>query len=111
MSRDRITKFRINAFSLRKRCYEQGVKKVYADIKKRCYGQFLEAKKKGEKFNFTCDKLEHNRKGFKKFFHNVATLNFGVPIKCEKYGLKRNNNCIETILSPFRDTESSNVPD
>jgi len=22
-------------------------------------------------------------------------LNFGVPIKCKKHGLKRNNNCIE----------------
>ena len=22
-------------------------------------------------------------------------MNFGVPIKCKKYGLKRNNNCIE----------------
>ena len=25
----------------------------------------------------------------------MATLTFGVPIKCIKYGLKRNNNCIE----------------
>ena len=73
----------------------QGTKKIYADIKKRCNKQFLEAKKKGKKFNFTSDKLEHNRKGFKKFFHNVATLTFGVSIKCKKYGLKRNNNCIE----------------
>ena len=55
----------------------------------------MEAKKKGKKFNFTSDKLEHNRKGFKKFFGNIATLTFGVPIKCKKYGLKRNNNCIE----------------
>jgi len=55
----------------------------------------MEAKKKGKKFDFTSDKLEHNRKGFKKFFNNIATLNFGVPIKCKKHGLKRNNNCIE----------------
>ena len=61
----------------------------------RCNSQFLEAKKKGKKFNFRTDKLEHNRKGFKKFFGNVATLTFGVPIKCKKHGLKRNNNCIE----------------
>ena len=95
MSKDRKTKFRINAFSSRKRTYEDGPKKVYADIKKRCYDQFLEAKKKGEKFNFTSDKLEHYRKGFNKYFRNVATLTHGVPIKCKKYGLKRNNNCIE----------------
>jgi len=25
----------------------------------------------------------------------VATLTHGVPIKCRKHGLKRNNNCIE----------------
>ena len=95
VSKDRKTKFRINAFSSKKRSYEQGAKKVYADIKKRFYGQFLKAKKKGRKFNFRTDKLEHYKKGFKKFFRNVATLTFGVPIKCKKHGLKRNNNCIE----------------
>ena len=95
VSKDRKRKFRINAFSSRNRSYGQGTKKVYANIKKRCNGQFLKAKKKGKKFNFTSDKLEHNKKGFKKFFNDVATLTFGVPIKCKKYGLKRNNNCIE----------------
>lgn len=39
--------------------------------------------------------LAHYKKGFTKFFYNVATLTHGVPIKCRKYGLKRNNNCIE----------------
>ena len=95
VSKDRKRKFRINAFSSRKRSYNQGTKKVYADIKKRCYNQFLQAKRKSKKFNFTTDKLEHNRKGFKKFFNNTATLTFGVPIKCKKYGFKRNNKCIE----------------
>ncbi|MBI2647406.1 DDE-type integrase/transposase/recombinase [Candidatus Woesearchaeota archaeon] len=95
MSKDRKTKFRINAFSSKKRSYEQGAKKVYADIKKRFYDQFLKAKKEGKKFDFRTDKLEHYKKGFKKYFCNVATLTFGVPIKCKKYGLKRNNNCIE----------------
>ena len=47
------------------------------------------------RFNFTTDKLEHYRKGFKKYFWNVATLTHGVPIKCGKYGLKRNNNYID----------------
>ena len=39
--------------------------------------------------------MEHYKKGFEKFFHNVAALTLGVPIKCKKHGLKRNNNCIE----------------
>ena len=64
-------------------------------MKKRCYNQFLEAKKRGKKFNFTSDMLAHYKKGFTKFFFKVATLNHGVSIKCQKYGLKRNNNCIE----------------
>ncbi|MEW5897352.1 MAG: hypothetical protein AB1668_06675 [Nanoarchaeota archaeon] len=64
-------------------------------MKKRFYNQFLEAKRRGKKFNFTSDMLAHYKKGHTKFFYNVATLTHGVPIKCRKYGLKRNNNCIE----------------
>ena len=41
------------------------------------------------------DKLEHYKKGYKKYFWNIAELRFGVPIKCQKYGYKHNNNCIE----------------
>lgn len=95
VSKDRNTKFRINAFSSEKRTYRDGPQKVYTDIKKRFYNQFLEAKKHGSKFNFTTDMLAHYKKGFTKYFFNVATLTHGVPIKCKKYGLKRNNNCIE----------------
>src|SRR3990167_4690172 len=95
VSKDRKTKFRINSFSSIKRNYKDGPKKVYADIKNRFYDQFLEAKKRGKKFNFTSDMLAHYKKGHTKFFFNVATLTHGVPIKCLKYGLKRNNNCIE----------------
>lgn len=68
---------------------------MYANIKERFYNQFLEAKRKGKKFNFTSDMLAHYKRGHRKFFFNVATLTHGVPIKCRKYGLKRNNNCIE----------------
>ena len=39
--------------------------------------------------------LAHYKKGFNKYFSRVATLTHGVPIKGQKYGLKRNNNCIE----------------
>ncbi len=95
MSKDRKRKFRINAFSSRKRTYNQGPKKVYKDIKARCYKQFLKAKEKGKPFNFRTDKLRHYKRGFNKFFYNIATLTFGVSIKQKKHGLKRNNNCIE----------------
>jgi transposase-like protein len=64
-------------------------------MKKRFYDQFLEAKRRGKKFNFTSDKLAHYKRGFNKYFRTIATLTHGVPIKCQKYGLKRNNNCIE----------------
>lgn len=65
------------------------------DIKQRCYSQFLAAKKKGRKFNFTTDKYAGYKKGHSHYFYNVATLTHGVPIKCKKYGLKKNNNAIE----------------
>ena len=68
---------------------------MYKNIKDRFYDQFLVAKKKGKKFNFTTDKLAHYKKGFNKYFYNVATLTHGVPIACKKYKLKRNNNPIE----------------
>ena len=68
---------------------------MYKNIKDRFYDQFLIAKRKGKKFNFTSDKLAHYKKGFKKYFYNVATLTHGVPIACKKYKLKHNNNCIE----------------
>jgi transposase-like protein len=72
-----------------------GSKKVYKDIKSRFYLQFLAARKRKTKFNFRTDKLAHYKKGFKKYFLNVATLTFGVSIRQKQHGLKRNNNCIE----------------
>ena len=68
---------------------------MYRNIKDRFYSQFLAAKKRGKKFNIISDKLAHYKKGFNKYFYNVATLTHGVPIACKKYGLKHNNNCIE----------------
>lgn len=75
--------------------YRDGSKKIFLDIKKRCYGQFLEAKRNGRKFHFTTDKLAHYKKGFNKYFYHVATLTHGVPIRAKAAGLKHNNNCIE----------------
>lgn len=57
--------------------------------------QFLAARERGKTMNITSDKLPHYKKGHNKYFRNVATLTHGVPIKCRKYGLRRNNNCIE----------------
>jgi transposase-like protein len=68
---------------------------LYKSIKERCYAQFVRAKNKGEKMNFTTDMLAHYKKGFDKYFRNVATLTHGVPIKCRRHGLIRNNNSIE----------------
>jgi len=68
---------------------------MYRNIKERFYNQFLEAKRRCKKFDFTSDKLAHYKKGFNKYFRNVATITHGVPIKCKKYKLKRNNNPIE----------------
>lgn len=95
VSKDRITKFRINALSTRKRLYEHGAKKIFKDIKDRFMEQFLEGKNKNRKFSFTSDKLGHYKKGFKKYFYNIAIINHGVSIKAKKKGLKHNNNCIE----------------
>ena len=56
----------------------------------------MEAKKRGKKIRFVSDKLGHYRKEFKKYFRNLALVTFGVSIKRQrKYGLNRNNNCIE----------------
>ena len=72
-------------FQSRKRSYKEGAKKVYKDIKRRCYKQFLKAKEECKPFNFRTDKLGHYKKGFTKYFDNVATLTFGVSIKQKKY--------------------------
>ncbi len=80
---------------------------MYRNIKERFYNQFLAAKKKDKKFNFTSDKLAHYKKGFNKYFRNVATLTHGVSIACKKYGLKHNNNCIERDHQYSRKLENS----
>jgi len=94
-AKDSKTRFKLFGLLTRNRSYEQGAKKLYMSIKERCYPQFIEAKRKGRKIIFVSDKLEHYKKGFNKFFRNVAELRFGVPIKCQKYGYKHNNNPIE----------------
>src|SRR3990167_2988927 len=79
VAKDRKTKLRIFSFSSEKRDYESGCKRIFKTLKNKYHEQFLKANKKG-----------HN-----KFLYRLAKLNHGVPIKCKKYKLKKNNNCIE----------------
>lgn len=95
MSKDKKTKFRIFSKLSQTKEYEDGAKLLFSTLKRKYYQQFLDAKKSGKPIKFISDKLEHYRRGFKKFFNNVAELQFGVPIKQQKYGYKHNNNCIE----------------
>jgi len=69
---------------------------LFSTLKQKYYYQFLEAKRSSKKIKFVSDKLENYRKGFNKFFRDVAILKFGVSIKQQrKYGYTHNNNCIE----------------
>lgn len=68
---------------------------MFKHMKKLCYQQFLQNKKKGRKITLITDKLEHYKKGFNKYLRNAAKLIHGVPIAAKKNGLKHNNNCIE----------------
>ena len=95
MSKDKKTKFRIFSKLSETKEYDTGAKLLFSTIKQKYYPQFLEAKKLGKKIKFISDKLESYKRGYQKFFDNVAELQFGVPIKQRKYGYKHNNNCIE----------------
>jgi len=95
VAKDRKTKLRIISFSSEKRDYESGCKRIFKTLKNKYHEQFLKAKKKGSKFVLTSDKYAGYKKGHNKFLYRLAKLNHGVPIKCKKYKLKKNNNCIE----------------
>ena len=96
VSKDRKTKFRLFGRLEETKEYDAGAKLLFLTLKQKYCDQFLEAKKSGKKIKFVSDKLEHYRKGFNKFFRNVAILKFGVSIKQQrKYGYTHNNNCIE----------------
>lgn len=68
---------------------------MFKHIKKLCYPQFIQNKKKGKEITFITDGLKHYKRGFNKHFRNVAKLIHGIPIAAKKYGLEHNNNCIE----------------
>jgi transposase-like protein len=94
-AKDKKTKFRYSGPLTKKREYEGGAKKLFKKIKDRCEEAIKEKKKEGEKIKIISDKLPHYKKAFNKYFLNLATLVFGVPIACKKYRLKHNNNPIE----------------
>ncbi len=79
------------------------VVKFMREIKDNCYDQISEIYRK-ERYKpakrrklvrFVCDGFENYRNAFNRLFYRVATLSFGVPIGCRKYGLEHNNNAIE----------------
>jgi transposase-like protein len=44
---------------------------------------------------FVSDKFGNYKSAWKKLFHRVTKLTFGVPIACKKHKLKHNNNHVE----------------
>jgi len=85
-------------------CYE-----FLKQIKDTCLKQIL-AKYYVKKFTgkdkriiFVCDGFENYRNAFNKLFYRIAVLQFGVPIKCKKYGLEHNNNPVERYNGKLKD--------
>jgi len=93
-TKDKTTKFILYGKLTDEKSYLAGKRQLYKSIKERCYEQFLSRRYK-KKVIFVSDKMENYKRGFNKFFRNVAVLVFGVSIACKKYGLRHNNNCIE----------------
>ena len=52
---------------------------------------------------FVCDGFENYKNAFNKLFYRVAKLQFGIPIKAKKAGLKYNNNPIERYNGKLKD--------
>jgi len=70
------------------------------------YKYYIEKHKKvkdRELITFVCDGFENYRNAFNKLFYRIAKLQFGVPIKCKKYGLEYNNNPIERYNGKIKD--------
>ncbi|MEK6952930.1 MAG: DDE-type integrase/transposase/recombinase [Nanoarchaeota archaeon] len=107
---DHITKYVTAHLFVEKRTFEKCVE-FLRQIKITCYEQILERYRK-EKYKpekerklitFVSDGFENYRNAFNKLFYNVARLQFGVPIKCKKYGLEHNNNWIERYNGKIKD--------
>jgi len=56
-----------------------------------------------KRITFVCDGFENYKSAFNKLFYRVAKLQFGVPIKCKKFGLKHNNDPVERYNGKIKD--------
>lgn len=107
---DSITKYVTAHLFVDKRSIEN-CKKFLSQIKTTCYEQIIETYKKErykkvkdrELIVFVSDKLENYKNAFNKLFYRIAKLEFGIPIKLKKEGLKHNNNHIERYNGKIKD--------
>lgn len=107
---DHKTKYTTAHLFVEKRTLER-CKELLKQIKDTCYDQILEVYRKERHkkiktrklITFVFDGFENYRNAFNKLFYNVARLQFGVPIKCKKYGLEHNNNWIERYNGKIKD--------
>jgi transposase-like protein len=107
---DSKTKFITAHLFVDKRTKEKCIE-FLSQIKTTCYNQILlkyytekyKKVKKKKLITFVCDGFENYKNAFNKLFYRVAKLQFGVPIKAKKYGLKYNNNPIERYNGKLKD--------
>jgi transposase-like protein len=82
-----------------------------SEIKRNCYGQILykyyiwknKKVEDRELITFVCDGFWNYKNAFNKLFYRVAKLQFGVPIKLQKFGVNHNNNPIERYNGKIKD--------
>jgi len=107
---DHVTKYITAHLFVEKRTKEKCVE-FLKQIKDTCYNQilykyYIEKHKKvrdRELITFVCDGFENYRNAFNKLFYRTAKLQFGVPIKLQKFGVKHNNNPVERYNGKLKD--------
>ena len=107
---DSVTKYVSAHLFVEKRTKERCIE-FLSQIKTTCYNQILlkyYIKKYGkgnnsELITFVSDKFANYKTAFNKLFYRVAKLQFGVPIKLKRYGVKYNNNPIERYNGKLKD--------
>lgn len=90
----------------KEKCYEflKQIKDTY--LAQILYKYYIEKHKKVKDrglITFVCDGFENYKNAFNKLFYRIATLQFGVPIKCKTYGVEHNNNPIERYNGKIKD--------
>ena len=107
---DHKTKYVLSHSFVKNRTKEEVIE-FLRKIKITCYEQILEVylKEKHKKIEgrnlitFVSDGFENYKNAFNKLFYRIATLQFGVPIACKRYGLEYNNNPIERYNGSLKD--------